>query len=210
MDTNEVENSDTLIAVPVPKGKGTITVDIAKLPSDVYREVVLQGLKVLLGRSMSKITKANLPDDEVRFNEARVQAEKNLEAMYEGKVKITGAPKAEKVSGKVMTEATRLAREKVKQAIRDSGGKISHYKASEITAAAKEMIKADPSFIEQAKQLLEMREKGETKIDIMALIKADPNLVAKDEAEKAEKAKQLSAKQASIPAKRKPRPEAHA
>jgi hypothetical protein len=78
------------------------------------------------------------------------------------------------------------------------------------------LIDSDPSILKTAEENLKQREATPIKIDIASLIKADPALVAKDEAKKAEaKAnKPLSAKQAGKVAPRakgaKPQPQANA
>src|SRR3546814_3687824 len=86
--------------------------------------------------------------------------------MYEGKVKITGAAKVKKASGAVMTEAMRLARNLVKDAMKANKIKISTVKASEITKAAKALIEADASILATAESNLKAREATPMKIDI--------------------------------------------
>lgn len=188
----------SIITVTLKNGAGTIDVDLSRLPDDVYAELLLQGAKVVAERAMSKITKEAYPDEAERKSAIRAKAQANIEDMYAGKIKITGRASVKKASGAVMTEAMRLARNLVKDAIKAAKGKISHYKASEITAAAKSLIEADPSIIAKAEEAIKAREAAPAKIDVMSLIKEDPTLVAKDEAKKAEaKAnKPLSAKQA--------------
>ncbi len=198
-----------ILQVPVSKGaKGSmIEIDTDALPMEVYAEAVLQGLKVLVNRGTSKITKASMPDDAVRQNEAMVAAEKQKAEMHKvdddgkfiGKITLTGSKPKAKASGKVMTEARRLAREVVKDLMKKNGIKISHVKASEITTVANELIAQDPTFLEKAQANLDAREAiPTTAINIRDLIKVDPKLVAADEAKRAaEKAnKPLSAKQA--------------
>ncbi len=58
--------------------------------------------------------------------------------------------KEQPITPAVMTEARRLARQKVKDAIRALGGRLSHYEAKEITKAADRLMKEDRSFIIQA------------------------------------------------------------
>lgn len=206
---------EKIISVPLKNGAGTVDVDTRYIPDDVYREALLQGLKVLAERAMSKITKEAYPDEAERKAAIKTKAEANVQDIYSGNVKITGQAKTEKVTGKVMTEAMRLARNLVKDAMKANKIKISTVKASDITAAAKKFIEADPTIIETAKKNLEAREATPTKVDIMALIHVDPALVAKAEAKAAaaKKDKPLSAKQAgkvAPRAKAKPAPEATA
>lgn len=192
------EASSTLIKFALKNSAGEVEVDTAKLPDDVYREALMQGLKVIAERGMSKMTKEAYPDETERKQAIHAKALENVQDMYDGKVKITGAAKVKKASGAVMTEAMRLARNLVKDAMKANKIKISTVKASEITKAAKMLLDQDPSILKTAEANLEQRAATPVKIDIKALIKADPELVAKDEAKKAEaKAnKPLSAKQA--------------
>ncbi len=194
----------SILTIPVTKSKGSVEIDTSTLPDDVYREVLIQGLKVLANRGMSKITKASTKDEAELKTLAQEQAEKNVEAMKAGKIKFSAGVKAKKASGKVMTEAMRLARGIVKDEIKRSGGKVSHYEASEITKAAKAYLEADPSILALAEKNLAERESVPvpTTINLAELIKASPKLVAAAEAKKAEK-KPLSAKQAGMTAKRK-------
>lgn len=193
----------TILTIPVTKSKGSVEIDTSKLPDDVYREVLIQGLKVLANRGMSKITKASTKDETELKALAQAQAEKNVEAMHAGKIKFSAGVKAKKASGKVMTEAMRLARGIVKDEIKRSGGKVSHYEASEITKAAKAYLEADPAILAQAEKNLAEREAipTPTTINLAELIKASPKLIAAAEAKK--KDKPLSAKQAGMTAKRK-------
>ncbi len=189
----------TLMRVPVTKGKGFVEIDTASLPDDVYAEALLQGLKVLVNRGASKITKETYPDAAELATAAMAKAEEQVELIKTSKIKFTGAKTVKKESGKVMTEARRLARNVVKDAIKASGGKISHYEAKDITAAANELLKSDPSLVEQAKANLEALEKAPSHtVDISTLISVSAKKVAQADEKKAkEKANApLSAKQA--------------
>ena len=194
-----------IVQVPVTKGKGFIDIDTDNIPEDVYREVVLQGLKAIVNRGTSKITKEAYPDPEEMKAAAMATAEKQVELVKTSKIKFSGASKVKKASGAVMTEARRIARNLVKDAIKAAGHKISHYGASEITAAANAYIDKDPSILEMAKAAIEEREKKPAAIDIMSMVKESPKLVAKAEEKKA-KAKAdgtLSKTQAGKVAQRK-------
>ena len=187
-EADEAATPSTIVQVALKNAAGTVEVDTAKLPDDVYREALMQGLKVIAERGMSKITKANIPDEAERRAEIKAKAEANVQEMYEGKTKITGAKTVKKASGAVMTEAMRLARNLIKDAMKANKIKISTVKASEITKAAKAYIESNPSIIASAEANLKEREETPMTIDIKALIKVDPELVAKAEA-KAAKAK---------------------
>lgn len=187
-----------MLQIPITKAKGEfVTVDSDAIPQEVFTEAVLQGLKVLLNRGTSKITKAAYTTAEELKAAAVAKAQEQLDLVMTGKIKFTGQKKASGVSGAVRTEAMRLARNLVKDEMKRAGIKISHVDAKEITAAAKELIEAMPELIESAKASLEARSKvavGE-KINVKALIKESPSKVAKAEARKSKEGT-LSAKQA--------------
>ena len=194
----EADRPDPNITIALKNGAGTVVVDCDRLPLDVYREALTQGLKVLAERAMSKITKEAYPVEAERKAAIKAKAEENVADMYAGKTKITGASKAEKPKGAVMTEAMRLARALVKDFMKANKIKISTVKASEVTTAAKALIDSDPSILATAKANLEARAATPTMVDLKSLIKIDPELVAKAEAKKAadKASKPLSAKQA--------------
>jgi len=196
--STDTATPSTIITFALKNGAGNVDVETGTLPEAVYREALMQGLKVLAERGMSKLTKEAYPDEAERKAAIKAKAEANVQDMYAGKTKITGETKVKKASGAVMTEAMRLARNLVKDAMKANKIKISTVKASEITAAAKQLLDADPSILATAQANLEARSATPLKIDITKLIHADPELVAKDEAKKAKaKAdKPLSAKQA--------------
>lgn len=186
--STEAETPSTFITFALKNGAGLVDVDTAKLPDAVYREALMQGLKVLAERGMSGLTKAKHPMDSERKAAIKAKAEENIQDMYDGKTKITGETKAKPVKGAVMTEAMRLARNLVKDWMKSNKIKISTVKASQITKAAQDMLKNDPSIIETAKANLAARAAAPIQVDLSALIHADPTLVAKAEA-KAAKAK---------------------
>lgn len=216
--TGEAPAPSTIIKFALKNGAGEVEVDTANLPDAVYREALMQGLKSIAERAMSKITKEAYPDEAERKAAIAKKARENIEDMYAGKTKITGQAAVKKASGAVMTEAMRLARNLVKDAMKANKIKISHVKASEITAAAKALLESDASIIATAEANLKAREATPVKINIASLIHTDPELVRKDEAKKAakkaEKGEQLSAKQAGKVAPRakgsKPAPQATA
>ena len=198
----------SVMAIAVTKGKGSVDLDPDTLPIEVYAEALRLGLKELVNRGMSKITVAKLEGEELAKAQAAAmeKASENVEAIKAGKIRYTGQKSATKASGEVMTEARRIAKNIVKDEIKKAGGKISHYDAKEITAAANQLIEADPSIVETAKENLEKRKAAPVKIDIASLVKENPKLVAKAEEAKAAKkanAGTLSAKQAGMVAKRK-------
>ncbi len=196
------------LQIPVTKSKGTVEIDTDNLPDAVYKEALLQGLKVLVNRGMSKITKDTYTTPEELTAAAQAKAEENVIAIKEGNIKFSGGAKVKKASGAVMTEARRVARNLVKDAIKAAGMKVSHVEASEITKAANALIETDPTIIEMAKTNLEAREKVPVAAAIIAGIPISEKLVKASEARKAKD--QLSAKQAGKVKPRAKQPEATA
>ncbi len=79
--TQDIAHGDatpsTLVSIALKNGAGTIEVDTARLPDDVYREVLMQGLKVIAERGMSKLTKEAYPDETERKSAIKAKAEAN-------------------------------------------------------------------------------------------------------------------------------------
>lgn len=191
-----------IVNVPITKGKTTLAVSIDDIPADVWAEVILQGLKVLLNRGTSKVTKETYPKAEELAAKAVEVAQAQLELCMTSKIKFTGGKKKSGTTGAVMTEARRLAKALVKDELKRAGIKISHVEASEITKAANAYLETakGAEFIEEAKANLAAREKisiGEAGLNIASMVAISPELVAKAEAKKA-KGGTLSAKQAGM------------
>lgn len=182
-----------VLNIPVTKGKATVEIDTDSIPEEVYKEALIQGLKVLVNRGTSKITATTYPNGEELKSAAMEAATAQVEAIKTGKIKFSGGAKTAKASGAVMTEARRLARNLVKDEMKRQGIKISHVEASEITKAANALLAEDPTLIETAKANLEERAKVPVKINVSAIPISDKKVKAAE----AKKAKdQLSAKQA--------------
>lgn len=209
--------------IPITKGKGTIAVNTdplsegGDLTDEVLQEVIMQGLKVVLNRGMTKITKETYPEEEEMKAAAMAKAQQTFQDMRDNKIRFMGGKvKTKEITGEVMTEAMRLARVYVKQGLKDQGEKLSHYKASEITRLAKELLAAYPSVIEEAKESVQVRKAAKEKrgIDLAALVShiaPDPELVKKAEREKAERKSQASAAKAGkVVHRAKPVPGIHA
>jgi len=193
------------IKVPVVKAKGqVIEVELDKLPDEVYKEILLQGAKAVLNRGMTKISSTTYPKEDELKAAAMEKAAENLEAMYEGKIRITGG-KAKKGMGKINTEARRIARNLVKDLIKQNGGKVGDYENSEISRAAQEMIDANPEILKMAEENIKARESEQTKIkfDLSSIAVSDKKVAAAKA--KKERKVPLSATQAGIvQAKAKP------
>lgn len=212
----EASPDEKPILVPITKGKGTLELFISRLPDNVYREILVQGAKVVANRGMTKITKETYPNAEELKAAAMAKATETLQAMYDGKIRIMGA-KADKISGAVMTEARRLARNLVKDQLKAMKVKISYVEASEITKAANALIAANPDIVKQAEASLKEREaKAETIRETLkgfaATVPISEAKKAKAEAEKAKAKEQLSKTQAGkvLAAAPKQRPQANA
>lgn len=188
--------------------------DLLTLNDDVYAEILLQGLKALLNRGMDKAVGPVKELEGAKLDEAKAnavtQAQKNYDAMKSGSVKKTAA-KGAKVSGAVNTEAMRLARNIIKDALKREGKKVSYYPASEITVSAKALLEANPSILETAKANIAARDAAATETSatlsgIVANTKASPELEKAAEKRKADRAKDkpLSASQAGKTKPHKP------
>lgn len=207
-----------IVEVLITKAKKVLGVNVKALSDAMFEEIIYRGLSDILNSGMSKIVMKDLEGAElVKAQEAAfVKAEDNLKTLMDSKVKHKGqrgGAKSSKHSREVTTEAMRLARDVIKDQIRADGGKPSHYKASDVSKWAKELLEADPSYYDMANANLENRKAKPIGISLAGL-KADPALVAKDVERKAKSkpkaAGQLSAKQAGkvAPPRQKPGPNA--
>jgi hypothetical protein len=174
--------------IPIAKASvkdepGSIDVDLDRLHSVSLREVYYQGLKALANRGMSKITGTKTPESR---QDAIKIAEKNLNSFYSGEIRVTGG-KAKDVTRAVMTRAMQKARAAVKDAIRRNGLKISHYTAKQVSELAAGIIQSDQGkiFLDEAKIEIENEKKAKPLELDLSNLKADPNLVQKDEERKA-------------------------
>jgi hypothetical protein len=209
-----------VVDVPITKVKGeSVSVNFDELPLEVYKEMLFLGAKEYINKvGMSKIGAGLTKLEGTELDKAQkavvAQAQKNADAMLPSETggvkkdfKFSGTAKsATKVSGAVNTEAMRLAKNIVKDLMKKAGLKISHTPASEITSAAKEVLKSMPDLYKTAEANLEARAKTPTiaGLDIKSLVHADPALVAKADAAKAAKKKgPLSSKQAGMVAPKK-------
>jgi hypothetical protein len=205
--------------VLITKAKKMIAVNTTAISEQMFEEIIYRGLADILNSGMSKITVKDLEGEELAKAQdaALAKAEDNYKTILADKVKHKGArggASKSKVSREVTTEAMRLARDIIKDQIRADGGKPSHYKASDVSKWAKELLEADASYYTQAEANLEARKTKPMAISLAGL-KPDASLVEKDEKRKAaakpKAGKQLSAKQAGMtaPPRSKPKAEAH-
>lgn len=179
------KKSGTVFKVPVVKAKTTMEIDTADLPDAVYHEALLLGLKTILNRGTTKITKAAYPKEEELKAAALEKAKTIFEDMKAGKIKLSGG-KAEKTSGAVMTEARRIAKALVKEEIKAQKLKLRDIDAADITKAANALIAANPQIIEQAKAEVEAREAKAKALKASISQIVTPGMVNKEKAAKAE------------------------
>lgn len=197
------------IEVHITKAKAAVTVDMDRVADKYYKAFLVDGASYYLNKGMSKITIKGLDGEKLAEAQgaALKKANENLEAIYNGSMKVKGQKAATKVSGKVMTEARKIAREIVRSLTREAGYKVSHYKAADITAYANKYIESHPEVLVQAEANLKAMEvKSNADLGFLDGLTADPALVAKAEKEAAAKRKgdgTLSAKQAGKVAPRK-------
>ncbi len=142
----------TIVAIPITKAKKNVSIDTDKIPVEIYETALMEGLKVLCNKNMSKITVKDLEGDELAAAQeaAYAKGQENLENLMAGNLKKRKA--AGKESRAVTTEARRLAREAVKAAFKEAGKKLAGIKASVITAAADELIAEDDSYVAKARE----------------------------------------------------------
>lgn len=139
------EGQRSVYVIPVVKAPGqTVEIDIGKMETVSYEHTIHEGLKHYVNAGATKI-KQDGPDGKgyspgAQADALKLAQEKATQLML-GTYKF--GRQSAKDSGrdhKVVVLATQLARDFIKKLIKDNGGRVTHYKASEITAAAKEML----------------------------------------------------------------------
>lgn len=205
------------IRIPKAGKDAEISVDDAQFDDGTLLAIIKLGIETAMNTKMSKVGPVTKLSG-TKLDEAHALAMKianeNLTALKSGEFKFPGAKAKSAEPREVVNEANRLAKEFIRDAIKAANITISHVPPKDITAAAKAMVDKDPSWHEKAKESLAARKAVPTStIDLSALgIVADPAKVAKAEkskAERNERAKGLSAKQAGKVAPRaKPKADA--
>jgi hypothetical protein len=174
------------LQIPVPKAEAFVDFDIDEFmdesgpySSDVVKAVIREGVKHYLNLGMSKITGAKTDASREKAMEVAMS---NLQKLKDGNIRMAKGVRT-KGAGRVKTEALRLARLLVKDALKRQGEKVSHYAAKEITVAAQSLLDGEqgPDILTQAEANLKAREEKELSIDI-SMIKPDAELVKKAEA----------------------------
>lgn len=206
-----------IVQVPITKSGGLIELDTDKIPTEVYEAALLEGLKSLANKGMSKITTKGLEGDDLAKAKAAAQTkgEANRDAIMDGSIKLPGRKAKSKVPGEVMTEARRLAKNLIKDEMKKAGIRLKDVDAKDITKAANALLDGNAELIAEARENVEARKasKQTGKISLASVLPDFDTLVAKGKEAKAqqvERGKQLSAKQAGMTAKRAKKPAAGA
>jgi hypothetical protein len=171
--------------IVVVKGKQTLTIDTDKLPDDIVPEIYALGLKQLLNRGMSEVTKANIPDKEELEAEAMAVAAQNLQNIYDGKIRRTAGTKASSKgeTKEVQAEARKEAQLAVKDAIKAAGKKVSLVASKEITRLTNDLLKSEEGkeIWERAKAVIEARKAKKAEQPALSInlagLREDPKLV---------------------------------
>lgn len=189
------------IEIPIAKAGRSFTLDVSKLPKEVYQELVIKGAQSVMGRGMGEIKVKDLEGEELeRAREAAAEvAERNLQAMYENKITLR-AVKRVKVKGKAKTRAMQKARAIAKAQAKAEGLRLGDYSAKEWTIVAEQILEDNPEMVAEAqaeleKEEKEAKEKGRIKFSLKTTLKADPKRVAANEAKKVKKVPGATPKQ---------------
>jgi len=155
------EAASVILKIKLKGGVGEVEVDASKIVDmDVYQYIFQVGLETIINKvGMSKIaagiTKVSEADKPKRTAEIVEQAQKTVQAMYDGNLK--GAKATSKRTGAVQTEAMRLAKALVKDTLRSNGYKISAFNAKELTAFAKDVLAGNADLYKRAEENLKAR-----------------------------------------------------
>lgn len=200
----------TVVTVPIKKGmkKGSEACQaqvVQEMWNDKFHKLILHlGVSALLNAGgFSKVEKGDA-------EAALAVCAERIEQLYKGELRaptgwasLMGKKKA--ISDRAIeAEANRIAKEKMKQLIRDAGKKVTHYKASDIAKAAAELREDDafgPAILEEARKNVQARVKNKEEADKAAGLgdkkandtisllglKEDPEAKAKAEAKTKEK-----------------------
>lgn len=159
--TDAVAEASVTLKIKLKGGVGEVEVDTSKIVDmDIYQYIFQVGLETIINKAgMSKIatgiTKAVGEDKVKRTADIVEQAQRTVQAMYDGNLK--GAKATSKRTGATQTEAMRLAKALVKDTLRSNGYKISAFDAKELTAFAKEVLSGNPDLYKRAEENLKAR-----------------------------------------------------
>lgn len=206
------------LKVKLKGGVGEVEVDASKIVDmDIYQYIFQVGLETIINKvGMSKlatgITKATGEDKAKRTQQIVEQAQKTIQAMYDGDLK--GAKATSKRTGATQTEAMRLAKALVKDLLRKEGYKISAFDAKELTAFAKEVLAGNQDLYKRAEENLAQRAALPVKgLDVKSMLgdkagdeslKAKPKVPPKPRAAKADGAPISAAQAGKVQTRAKP------
>lgn len=211
----------TMVRIPIPKAgkEGFVECDVDAIPPEMFSIVVMEGLKAVANARMTSkagpgaVTKLEGEDLKKAHACAMKIAQENITNLLAGDLKPKGTKAAKSdLTREVATEARRLAKELVKDVIRNAGGKPSRVAAKDITAAANAMLEgpSGPEIIAKARENLDSRanlgganiptskEAAQAKLSEMGVAE-DPKKVEKARKDAEARKTQLSAKQAGFP-----------
>jgi hypothetical protein len=179
--------------VDIIKAKDDLELVLDQLPVDVYKACLKLGARQLMNSGMSKITKKECGDDlEVMKAKAMAKARDNLEAMYNGTIKLPNSAKTKKIKvpAEVLTEARRMAKAMVKDELKRNGIKLKYVAAKDITYAANQYLESEAGreLIPQAQEAIDARKSKKARPSV-ANIHLDQKLVQADK-DKAAQAKE--------------------
>lgn len=160
VNTGPMAHMETEMKVNIGKGI-ELDVDVTKLGfaaesamTPVARHVVYLGLRNPLMDSHAGIT----TDETDYVAKSRAQAEKKLEAMYNGEVRTAGTREGDPVKA----EARRLAVRAVEAAIKKAGKKVKDVDRKAITEKANTVLER---FLEQAKKNVDSARAADIDLD---------------------------------------------
>lgn len=187
------------LSIPIPKAGVELDFDTDEIPDAVYQEALFLGLKALANRGQEKFTKTLYPDAANLKEVSKAHAVEIHAQLMAGEFRSSRRASKSELSTEVKTEAMRLGRAYVKDGIKRQGGKIGHYEAKEITAAAKAMLddpESGPILIEEAKANLERQKAVKVPLKVSSIPVSDKKVAAAEAKKTADKAKRDAAKAA--------------
>lgn len=192
--------------IPIPKAGPDFKqeVETERLNAEIYKSAIELGLQLLLGARMTGkqftgMTKMTPTELAAAHAEAQKRVQENLESLYAGELptKRKTTSKTKGLDQLVVKEALQLAVNKIQDVLRSQHLPVGQYSKSELTAFAKDMIEADPSYIAEAEARVKQRksmEIPETLRDLLGALQPNPKAVARAEKAKAERAATRAAK----------------
>jgi hypothetical protein len=203
VESIDVESEEVTykLEVTIPKTGRSFSLEIDRLPKNIYAAIMTKGSVDLMSRGLTKIGTKDEDGEKLTGSalEAAQEAateivERNLEAMYSGEMSVRGGGKR-KVAGAVKNRAMQDAKRIVKAQIKAEGERIGDYSGKEITLAAEELLEDHPELLEEAaKKIAEeekkVKDKNYIKIEsngkskLVSKMRKDPKRVAANEAKK--------------------------